>query len=142
MYKRQLQRCVTLSTAEAEYYAAAEAARTLQWIQRLALEWKIPLPNPLPLHVDNTAAISMASANGATTRSKHIDTKAHFLRELVHRGVVHVSHIPGSRQLADLFTKPLPSVKFQTLLSLIRNPCSRLREVIRSTTIQPETQVS
>lgn len=74
-WKSVLQRCVTISTAEAEYTAVAEVARVLLWLKNFAEEWKIPLPSPIDLKVDNSAAVTMASANRATTRSKHIDVK-------------------------------------------------------------------
>ncbi len=80
-WRSTLQKSVTLSSSEAEYVAASDAARIVQWLQQVAFEWNIDINRPTPLYMDNTAAISMAAANGLTTRSKHIDTKAHFLRE-------------------------------------------------------------
>ncbi len=71
--------------------------------------------------MDNTAAISMATANGPTTRSKHIDSKAHFLREQLKKGTIRTIYVQSNQQIADLFTKPLPSSKIPHLTDLVRD---------------------
>lgn len=142
-WSSKLQPTVTLSTAEAEYNAAAEAARVLTWIRSLAHEWEIPLDAPPTLFIDNAAAVAMAHANGPTMRSKHIDTKSHYIAQQVRDKKLRVRHIPGTEQLADLFTKPLPASTFNKLIELIRThanaaeqgcqqhylPSSRIRNV-------------
>lgn len=48
-------------------------------------------------------------------RSKHIDTKYHFVRERVASKEVQLSYVKFQDQVADIFTKPL---KFETLKTL------------------------
>jgi hypothetical protein len=45
-------------------------------------------------------------------RSKHFDTKFHYLREQVHKGVIHLGYIPGKENIADIWTKALGKSKF------------------------------
>ena len=45
-------------------------------------------------------------------RSKHIDTKYHFLRQCIEEGKVEVEHVGTGDQVADIFTKSLGRVKF------------------------------
>ena len=46
---------------------------------------------------------------------KHLSLRYHFLRDLVAKNVLQTDYIPSSQNLADIFTKPLNSVKFQEL---------------------------
>lgn len=59
-------------------------------------------------------------------RSKHIEIDYHFVREKVVKGDIIVQYIPTSEQLADIFTKGLPSAQFHYLRSNLRilPPCS------------------
>nr|GEY48038.1 ribonuclease H-like domain, reverse transcriptase, RNA-dependent DNA polymerase [Tanacetum cinerariifolium] len=52
-------------------------------------------------------------------RSKHIDTKYHFIRECVEREDIQVEFISGEYQKADILTKALPNIKFLTMRQLI-----------------------
>jgi hypothetical protein len=48
-------------------------------------------------------------------RSKHIDVRAHFVRELAEEGKLIIEHIASKDQVADLLTKPIPSTQFRRL---------------------------
>lgn len=50
-------------------------------------------------------------------RSKHIEIDIHFIRDHVDRGAISVQYISSSEQRADIFTKSLPSQRFETLSS-------------------------
>lgn len=45
-------------------------------------------------------------------RTKHIELDIHFVREKVAIGELRVTHVPSAQQLADVFTKGLPSALF------------------------------
>ena len=60
----------------------------------------------IPLHCDNTRAISMSKNPVLHSKDKHIPTKYHFLREQVTKRVVQLNFIPSTKQNADIFTKP------------------------------------
>jgi hypothetical protein len=46
------------------------------------------------------------------SRTRHIETRHHFIRELVDEGSIKMSYCSTDDQLADIFTKPVPSNKF------------------------------
>ena len=124
-WKSKRQSIVALSSAEAEYIAISTTARELCWYRRLA--WEVLNQRPIrndsrlptvPFHVDNTAAISIALHRGFTARTKHIDTKYHFIRDCVQRGYITLHHIRSEYQLADPFTKPTDRNTFTTLTML------------------------
>jgi ribosome maturation protein Sdo1 len=71
------------------------------------------------LLMDNMSAIALSRNPVHHERSKHIDTKYHFLRECIEEGKVEVDHIGTADQLADIFTKALGRVKFVELRSAL-----------------------
>ncbi|KAI4364046.1 hypothetical protein MLD38_020189 [Melastoma candidum] len=62
--------------------------------------------------VDNKSAIALSKNPVHHDRSKHIDTKFHFIRECIEDGKVKVEHIGTNGQLVDILTKALGRVKF------------------------------
>jgi len=65
--------------------------------------------------VDNQSPINLAKNPISYGRSKHIETKFHFLREQVRKGKLEVKHCNTNEQVADMFTKPLRLDKFEEL---------------------------
>jgi hypothetical protein len=62
--------------------------------------------------IDNKSAEELSRNPVFHDRSKHIDTRYHFIREAVAEGVVDLQHVSTDNQLADILTKPLPRVRF------------------------------
>jgi hypothetical protein len=46
------------------------------------------------------------------SRTKHIEIRHHFIRDHVQKGDCVLEFIDTSKQLADIFTKPLPTENF------------------------------
>jgi hypothetical protein len=69
---------------------------------------------PIVIYEDNQTAKRMAEEI-ATKRSRHIDVRYHYVRELVRRGAVVIQDCRSDDMLADLLTKPLPKVRFYML---------------------------
>ncbi|CAN0838933.1 Retrovirus-related Pol polyprotein from transposon TNT 1-94 [Linum grandiflorum] len=109
------QKCVALSTAEAEYLAAGSCCTQLLWLQSQLLDFSLPQTN-IPLLCDNTSAINMSKNPVQHSKTKHIEIKYHFLREMVQNQTIDIQFICSDQQLADLFTKPLSSDRFHQLI--------------------------
>jgi hypothetical protein len=108
----QKQRVVALSSCEAEYIASAGAACQGVWLNRLIGELlgiKTPKVNLL---VDNKSAIALSKNLVHHERSKHIDTRYHFVRDCVEEGKIDINHVSTQNQLADILTKALGKVRF------------------------------
>ena len=69
----------------------------------------------IPIFCDNTSAISISKNPVMHSKTKHIPIKFHFLREQVLDNVVKLEYVPTTEQLADIFTKPLPTTTFEYL---------------------------
>ena len=128
-WKSQRQKSTALSTAEAEYIALAECAKEALWMQGLLLELlatKPPTASVL-IYEDNQAAIKLAANPTHHQRTKHIDVRYHFLRELVADNRIHLQYLESKLMLADALTKPLPRALFEDL---------RLRTGLRDISLQ------
>lgn len=114
----QRQKVVALSTTEAEYMAAADAARHLSWMRSFLFEIFLLYPGPTTLCIDNTSAIANATNEGIKSRLKHIDRRHHYVRELVESGKVAIKQVSTDEMLADYLTKPLSPQGLRHALAL------------------------
>ncbi|KAL1510241.1 hypothetical protein AB1Y20_006566 [Prymnesium parvum] len=104
---------VTLSSAEAEYAAAAHTTREVLFVQNMLSDLNVEIKKPTVIFIDNQAAIKIAENLGVTARNKHFEDSIHFFRHQVdHRRVVPV-HISTKLQKADGFTKLLDNSAFK-----------------------------
>eukprot|EP00253_Pinus_taeda_P022847 PITA_22847 len=109
------QSSIALSTAEAEYVAAASCCTQLLWMMQTFQDFQITCTPPIPILCDNTSAISISKNPVMHSKTKHIPIKYHFLREQVLEQKVKLEYVPSKEQVADIFTKPLPRETFEYL---------------------------
>ena len=67
---------------------------------------------PMLLNVDNTGAIDLANNWSTTGKTKHIDVRFHYLRELVDQGMIKLNFVRSEENVADIFTKNLSANLF------------------------------
>lgn len=96
-------------------HAAASAACQGVWLSRLVGDIKRQEPENVRLLVGNKSAIALCNYLVYHDRSKHIDTRYHFLCECVESGRIEVEHISTEIQLTDIFTKALGRIRFVEL---------------------------
>lgn len=106
---------VASSSTHAEYMALYEAVREACWLKSLLLSIAINLKEPITVFEDNNDCISIANNPTDHRRSKHIEVKYHFTREKVEQKIITLKHIPTGKQLADIFTKPIPAPQFTNI---------------------------
>ncbi|XP_057418603.1 uncharacterized mitochondrial protein AtMg00810-like [Lotus japonicus] len=108
------QSTISLSTAEAEYVAASSCCTQLLWIKHQLEDYNFH-ESSIPLLCDNTSVINIAKNLVQHSRTKHIEIKHHFIRNLVEKGHIDISHVHTEDQLADILTKPLLERRFADL---------------------------
>ena len=104
-WKAKRQPTVALSTAEAEFMSLAHAAQTAIWLRRLLDDLGFVQRSATRIFEDNQGCIAMAKNPVNHERTKHIDIKYHFVRELVACGVIEISYLETEEMLADILTK-------------------------------------
>jgi hypothetical protein len=104
---------VALSTAEVEYIALSVVVREGLWLRNLLTDLFDHEMDPTIIHCDNQSCVKLSENPVFHDRSKHIEIKYHYIRDMVQRKVVHVQYLPTHEQIADIFTKPLAKTKFE-----------------------------
>ncbi|CAB3978840.1 Hypothetical predicted protein [Paramuricea clavata] len=107
------QATVALSTAEAEYQAMAAAAQEAIYLRALLKDFGFPMEKATDIGEDNQSCIKMCHNPVMHKRSKHIDTKLHFIRERVENKEIKILYVPNEEMTADILTKSLPRVKVE-----------------------------
>jgi hypothetical protein len=108
------QNCISLSSTEAEYVAAASCCSQLLWMRQTLKEYGVHC-DKVPLLCDNESAIKIGHNPVLHSRTKHIEIRHHFIRDHINRGDIELSYVPTKIQLADMFTKPLDEARFTFL---------------------------
>ena len=75
----------------------------------------------IDLFEDNQGAIAIAEYPISGGRTKHIDVRYHFIRELVERKVLNIQYTESSNQHADILTKPVGLEAFARHRSFLTN---------------------
>lgn len=109
------QETVAQSTAEAEFVAATAAVNQALWLRKILNDLNLEQKESTRIHVDNQAAIAISHNPVFHGKTKHFKIKLFFLREVQKEGDVALVYCKSEDQLADLFTKPLPVSKFESL---------------------------
>ena len=99
-----LQKIVTLSTTEAEYVVVTEAGNEMIWLHGFLDELGKKQEMGI-LHSDSQSVIFLAKNSAFHSKSKHIQTKYHFIRYLVEDKLVILEKICGSKNPTDMLTK-------------------------------------
>ena len=114
--KTTLQKRVALSTAEAEYRAATLATKEIVWLRRLLSELGYTQQSPTILHEDNAACVKMVENPMVSERNKHIEMDCHFIRDHYDLDGIKLVQTPTKLQKADLFTKNLGRMLFESFV--------------------------
>ncbi|KAM1251313.1 hypothetical protein ACFX2G_034427 [Malus domestica] len=107
--------CVALSTAEAEYVSVAEATTQAMWLRFVLFDFGEEQVEVTPLLCDNTSAIAMSKNPVFHQKTRHINKRYHFIRDVIQNGTIELSYCSIKEQLADIFTKALPNDRFEYL---------------------------
>jgi hypothetical protein len=118
MWSCRKQDIVALSSAEAEFVALTDTCKEVVWINRLAKDFGIEIKEPITVYTDSQSAMAMVNNQKFSHRTKHIDTKYYFVKDMVEKGIVRLVYQPTETNIADLMTKPLGGTKVEQLRRL------------------------
>ena len=112
-------RIVILSSTEGEFVVFTACACQAFWLRRILEELQFQLGNATTIFCDNNSAIKLSKNPMLHGRSKHIDVKYYFLRDICNDGAIELKYYHSEDQLEDIFTKPLKLLPFQNLRRLM-----------------------
>ncbi|GJX88198.1 hypothetical protein Tco_0340212 [Tanacetum coccineum] len=117
-WKAMLQHIVALSTTEAEYMALTEALKESIWLRGLLEELGVEL-NSVAVNCDNQGAIHLSRNHDFHKRTKHINVRYHFIKEVLEAKTVEVLKVCIEHNVAYALTKVIPGLKLQYCLELL-----------------------
>ena len=106
MWSSRRQNTTAQSITEAEYIAISEVAKDVQWLRQFMEE--LLITSKPTIFTDNEAALKLTKTQTFHQRSRHIEHRHHYIRELVDRKLIQVKGIPGKENPADIMTKITP----------------------------------
>jgi hypothetical protein len=115
---------VALSTAEAKYITLSVEVCEVVWLRKLLIDLFDHEMDPTIIHCDNQKCVKLYKDPVFHDRSKHIEIKYHYIRDMVQKKEAHVQYLPTHEQIVDIFTKPLSKTKseyFCERLGLVKN---------------------
>ena len=104
---------------ELEYVAATHSLKEAIWLRALIGELFDELKEPTTLNCDNQSVIVLTKDGQFHTQMKHIDVQYHFIRWVCQRGDISIVYCPADKIVADVLTKPLPSLKVKHFANVL-----------------------
>ena len=105
-WKTKKQNVVAMSSMESEFIALCEAAKEALFLRKLLTESSGISP-PVLIYEDNQSAIALAKSESLHQRSKHMDIRFNFLKDLVQNDQILIKFMPTEEMTADILTKGL-----------------------------------
>nr|GEX89300.1 retrotransposon protein, putative, unclassified [Tanacetum cinerariifolium] len=114
--------CTAMSLAEAEYMVLSASCAQVMWMRIQLQDYGFNY-NKILLYCDSQSAIAISCNLVQHSRTKHIHTRYHFIKEHVENGIIELYFVRTEYQLADMFTKALPEDRFKYLVRRIGMRC-------------------
>ena len=111
-WQSKLQKCVALSTTGAEYIAVTEGCKEFLWLKKFLKELGLEQEKYV-LYCDNQSAIHMSKNPSFHSRSKHIDIRHHWIRDVLEEKSLQLEKIHTDKNGSDMMTKALNKEKFE-----------------------------
>ena len=96
---------VVLSITEAEYVADSEVVKQIKVLYQMlrSMEFKVPLP--VKVQVDNVGAIWLANNSSVSERTKNVNLRARFVRDMIKDQVIEITFVMPAENDSDIMTK-------------------------------------
>lgn len=114
-YASRKQNAVALSSTEAEYMAMSETSVQTVYLRKQCKSLHCEQSGPTEIQVDNSGTVCWVSDGPGShhTRTRHVDIRYHYTRDLVIEKVIALRQVPSNSIQADCMTKPTPIYKFK-----------------------------
>jgi len=103
------QTTVESSTFGAEFVATRIAVDLVESLRYKLRMFGVPLEGPTNMFVDNSSVVLNATVPSSTLKKKHNSIAYHRIREAIVALIIRIGEVNGKKNLADMFTRPLPA---------------------------------
>jgi hypothetical protein len=104
---------VTLSRSETEFVTASETGQEVVYLRELLKGFGHTQKKPTEIWEDNASCITMSKNPTNRDRSRHVDVKEQYLRDLVRDDHVKLVKCAGTQNVLDVLTKSLTRPAFE-----------------------------
>jgi hypothetical protein len=112
-WQSRKQSSIALNTVEAECIVACSASCEVIWLRKLLTGLSDLEMEATVILCDNQSCIKMTKNPVFHDKSKHIEIRHHYIRDMVQRRAIKLQYVGTDEQVADVLTKPLSRVKFE-----------------------------
>jgi hypothetical protein len=121
LFKSSKQKVNTRSSTETELIAVDDVLPTIQWTRSFMREQGYELGMEIKEDNRSTMLLMKNGKLSSGKQTKHLDVRYFYVKDLINRGVIKLSHCSSEHMIADFFTKPIQGQRFQQLHDLILN---------------------
>ena len=121
MYQTKQMDTASLSSTESEFKAIAESMKKVIWMRNVLRFLEVDF-GKISIWNDNMGAIKIAKSAASCGRTKHIDLRYFFVREILEQNDFELDHVAGDVNIADTFTKSLGKNKFNQFMEMLMKP--------------------
>lgn len=106
-WKSKKQEVISISSAESEYKAMAQATTELMWVTLLMLDLNVPNKCLMVMKSNNRATVFITNNLVFHEQTKHVEVDCHYIRDMIQRGHITTYAISSDNQVAAIFTKAI-----------------------------------
>ena len=133
LWYSKCQNTIEASTFGTEFVRARTCLKAIEALRFKLHKFGIPVKGPADVLCDNNGVVNNTQKPDSVLSKKHLSICCHRVREEVARFVAHVGKIESSCNLADLFTKCLPtSTRHYLLGGMVHIGTTGLRAVTKN----------
>ena len=104
-WRSRSQKVVSLSSSEAEFYACGEAVREVPFVAQIISFLGFDVKLPVQVRIDNVGAIFMSENVTSSSRTRHMDTRWHFVNNMQDEGLIKIDFVRSEENVSDIGTK-------------------------------------
>jgi hypothetical protein len=136
LFKSNKQKVNTRSSTETELIAVDDALPTVQWVRSFMLEQGYDLDTMIKEDNRSTMLLMKNGRLSSGKRTKHFDIRYFYVKDLLDRKIINLSHCVSEEMIADFFTKPVQGKRFREIRDVILNvnPPDEHRSVLVNST--------
>jgi hypothetical protein len=113
MIRSKMESIVALSVTESELISGTECAQDMMYTLRIVKSMGLKVELPMILEIDNKGMVDISNNWSAGGRTRHMNTRYYFLRELKEAGLMRVIWRSGYDMPSDMLTKNLARPLFE-----------------------------
>jgi len=104
---------------ESEFVSASRGVQEVLGCYHLVKELSLPIQLPILLRMDNQAAIACIMNEASSAKTKHVDIKFKFIKDLFKSKLLIPTYVTTTNMKADILTKIMPAPTFVRLRSML-----------------------